>query len=144
MTDIRFRKLSALQKEIARSSIEFFIKKIMPRMRNLSITVVGIEGGTLHGDCDFLDPENKRPKEFLIRVNKSLTIRDFIATIMHEMVHVKQWARREMWDLPSVNALTRSWKGSKINISEVDYWSHPWEIEAYDLQYKLTDEYLNT
>ncbi len=48
-----------------------------------------------------------------IAVDQSL--RDFIATIMHEMIHIKQW--------------------------ELDDWEDDGEKEAELLQYELTDEY---
>ena len=50
---------------------------------------------------------------YVIEVSIDQSLRDFVATIVHEMVHVKQWT-------------TGKWRGDG-------------EREAYRLQYKLTD-----
>ena len=45
------------------------------------------------GECD----EGKNKHEYNIKVVYNQSLRDFIATITHEMVHVKQWETGE-WD----------------------------------------------
>ena len=139
-----YRKLSKLQKELAIEVVDFFVAKYMPRMRTLSIRVVGtdLSKENIDGDCDFLDIESRTPREFVIRVNKSLSIKDFIETLLHELVHVKQWAKGEMREMWRYH-MTRSWKGEAIDINKVKYRDHPWEKEAYALQGKLTKEFLN-
>ena len=42
------------------------------------------------------------------------------------MVHVRQYA------LGDVNINCTRWKGSKVEVP--DYWTEPWEIEAYGMQ----------
>ena len=51
---------------------------------------------------------------YTVEIAKNQTLRDFVATIVHEMVHVKQW--------------------------ETDIWKGEGEAEANSLQYKLTDK----
>ena len=58
---------------------------------------------------------------------------DFVSTIIHEMVHVKQFARDEM------NGYDMRWK-SKIISVETDYMDLPWEKEAYKLEEKLISQ----
>jgi len=146
LIDIRLRKLQGLKKELARSSLDYAIKEMMPRVRNLSITVLGIssldEKEGIDGDCDFLDYGSRIPREYLIRVNTDLSIKEFVCTIMHEMVHVKQWLKGEMRDYIG-HPFTRSWKGKKINIQKVCYDNHPWEKEAHKLQETLTESFLS-
>lgn len=146
MTRKRYRKLSKRQKELAFSAIDFYVQRVMPRMaKSLSIKILGddtlCEREGIEGDCDYIDVESRYPREFEIRVDTKQSERDFVATIIHEMVHVKQWARKEMWDVKG-NVFTRSWKGDIISIDDLDYMDHPWEIEAYKYQYVLTDEFL--
>jgi hypothetical protein len=62
------------------------------------------------GQCS----EGNKDNHFLIEVAKDQTLRDFVATVVHEMVHVKQWE-------------TGKCRGDG-------------EAEAERLQYKLTDE----
>jgi hypothetical protein len=54
---------------------------------------------------------------------------NWISTLAHEMVHVKQFAKDELDP-----ALTR-WK--KKDHSRTEYWDQPWEKEARRLQAKL-------
>ena len=55
--------------------------------------------------------------------------KDIVKTICHEMVHMKQYLRREL----SMDGMV--WKGK--NVSETPYNDQPCEIEAYNLQEKL-------
>ena len=55
-----------------------------------------------------------RKDHYTIEIAKDQTLRDFVATVVHEMVHVNQW-------------VTDTWKGDG-------------EGEAEELQYKLTDK----
>ena len=48
-----------------------------------------------------------------------------LETLAHEMVHVKQYIMNETDDVLS------RWKNKKIDQNKVDYWNHPWEIDAY-------------
>ena len=143
-TQKKYRKLSKTQKKLAFTTIDFYVDKIMPRMaKSLSVKILGDnllesrEG--IHGDCDYIDCENRYPREFHIRVYTGLSRRDFIATIIHEMTHVKQYARGELRDLTTKINLCY-WKGKRIDRMKVDYDKHPWEIEACKYQYLYADE----
>jgi len=59
-------------------------------------------------------------------------------TLIHEMVHVKQFARNEMDDFP-INGRHR-WKLKTVPIN-VTYYDMPWEREALRLQEQLTDKF---
>lgn len=74
------------------------------------------------GLCEAVDNRN-----FIIDV---AMYGNWLSTLAHELVHVKQFARGEL-DF----GLTR-WK-SKSNMGDVDYWDQPWEKEARKLQNKL-------
>lgn len=47
------------------------------------------------------------------------------------MVHIKQYARCE------INDSLSKWKGQRINSENLDYYSHPWEMEAYSMEVGL-------
>ena len=59
---------------------------------------------------------------------------NWLSTLAHEMVHVKQFARGEM-DL----GLTR-WKSNNY-CDNIEYWDQPWEKEARKLQHKMVEEF---
>ena len=52
------------------------------------------------------------------------------------MVHVKQYATGELRDALRGPTLHR-WRNKPYDAKVVDYWDHPWEIEAYGREYGL-------
>lgn len=110
------------QRSKVQSMIEFCIKTLMPRMQTLEITVkLCTPEAKAMGYCLELDTK----REFEIKADCKLKLRKLLETIAHEMVHVKQYARRELH--PSTNA----WMGKTVNPDKVLYWDLPWEIEAH-------------
>jgi hypothetical protein len=69
-----------------------------------------------------------KPREFKIQINSNLGVKDIIMTLAHEMVHVKQFAYGETND-----TLSR-WNDMEVDSETLDYWFHPWEIEAHGLE----------
>ena len=82
------------------------------------------------------EDESRRPKEFTIELDSSCTIRNILITLAHEMVHIKQWAKDEMYEYVNSPKLVR-FKGEKMHMDDIDYWDYPWEIEAYGRQLGL-------
>jgi len=115
------------QREIAEKVVGFCIKELLPRFRTLEITVniKKIKGDAV-GYCMMEDTN----REFEIEISRELTLKDFITTLTHEMVHVKQYARNEM------DGYSNRWKKAKVK-EGTNYWELPWEKEAYRLQDKL-------
>ena len=96
--------------------------------RNL-ITKEGCEGTATWED------ENIRPKEFTIELDLTFSIRDVLITLAHEMVHIKQWAKGEMYEYtksPMVRFHT-----TKFKLDDINYWDYPLEIEAFGKQLGL-------
>ena len=115
------------QKQTAEKVVQKMIETLMPRMRTLEITV-NIK--KLTGDAVGWCMEEDTNREFTIDVHNKLTLRDFVTTICHEMVHVKQYARNEM------SCYGGKWKKKKI-ADDTAYYDLPWEKEAYRMQDKL-------
>ena len=61
---------------------------------------------------------------------------NWLSTLAHEMVHVKQWARKEL------SMDMEQWK-SRAYCGNIDYWNQPWEREARRLQGKMLEDYTN-
>ena len=109
------------QRKYVESMAEFCIQKLMPRMKTLDITIKLKTPKGAMGYC--LETEDKRTFEIEIDLNQKL--RPLLETVAHEIVHVKQFARREMH--PSMD----TWYGKTYSPDKVDYWDLPWEIEAH-------------
>ena len=118
------------QRDIAQKVVYAMIDTLMPRMRTLDIEV---KIRKISGDAVGYCMQEDTNRMFTIDVQKDLSLRDFITTICHEMVHVKQYARNEM------DCYGRKWK-TKVISDTVGYYDLPWEKEAYRLQDKLAQE----
>lgn len=133
------------RKRYAQSITEFVALKLMPRLApKLRINIEIIKGLSdkedVYGDCIY-DDEEFRPKEFTIRVDSNLKMRAFIETIAHEMVHVKQFARGELYQ--SSRTAKHRWQGNWLK-KELDYWDRPWEIEAHGREVGLFIQWAQT
>ena len=124
------------QKEVAEKAIYWTAKKLgIDRMRTLYVQAVLTKIKDADGYCSM---EDDKKRTFTIEIDKTLKLRQLIRTIVHELVHVKQFARNEMVDRP-INGRYR-WK-SKTVPQNISYEEMPWEREASRLQEKLTDEF---
>ena len=72
--------------------------------------------------------DSGKPRDFLIELYPHLSAYDILKTLAHEMVHVKQYAYSEM------NEEGNRWKGNRVDLSTIDYWTEPWEIEAHGME----------
>jgi len=118
-----------------KSLAEFCIQMLMPRLKskltiNIELVANLTEKESIAGDCIWDDDSCNRPREFLIRIDSTQDRDAMFETIAHEMVHVKQYARGELKDFSSTDAVCK-WQGENIDISKLDYYDHPWEIEAH-------------
>ena len=111
------------ERELAEEVVAWSIKKLMPRMKTLDITI-SFENIDAYGYC----MEEDTNRQFTLTIQKGMSFFDMVSTIVHEMIHVKQYARRE---LRNVNGRTM-WK--KKDHSNTDYFDAPWEKEAYKLE----------
>ena len=90
------------------------------------------------GDCTWSDDRNN-PVEFEVRVDSSMNLPSLLLGVTHEMVHVKQYITGEMVDTSLWNICI--WQGKRINWDKMDYFDHPWEIEAYGREAGLLDNF---
>ena len=124
MNTITIEGGNASQKDKVFSLTQFCIKKLMPRMRSLDINIKLTRlGKEANGYC-----LRQTDREFELEIDSRLTLRTMLETVAHEMVHVKQYARREMNDF-AFKEVHYKWKG-KLVPDSTDYWDLPWEIEA--------------
>lgn len=87
---------------------------------------------------DYSLTTRNRARNFTIDIDKTLSKTDMIRTIIHEMVHVKQYARKELRNF----GLTSSWKGKQYDTLFLPIQDRPWEQEAYALENSLYMEYM--
>jgi len=107
--------------------------RLCPRMAALCVTVELVpnllEKEGIYGECFPEDiTDFSKPREFVIRADSRVHPRKRLITIAHEMVHVKQYAKGELYQ-SRLTQLHR-WHGKWIT-EEIEYWDLPWEIEAH-------------
>ena len=118
------------QREICENVAHHMISKLLPRFRTLDITInlLNIKSEAI-GFC-MMQEKN----QFEIEIDKKLSIKEMVTALCHEMVHVKQFARKEMVD--GIETGVARWKSKKISL-DTNYWDLPWEKEAYRMEKKL-------
>ena len=119
----------------------YYAEKLMGKrlMSGLEITIdlkkdlLNEEG---HEGTAIWEDDGYRPKEFTIGLDTTVNHRNLLINLAHEMVHVKQWAKDEMYEYMNIAGMVR-FKGEKVHMEITDYWDYPWEIEAYGRQLGL-------
>ena len=122
---------------------KYFIQRLMPRLKNLDITIELIrklkEKDEVWGDCTWED-QNHCPREFTIRLDSTVSYKDLIDTLAHEMVHVRQYVRGELVDLVRESRKVK-WRGKRVDW--YDSPKEPWEKEPNQLSPKLYREWIS-
>ena len=122
---------SKRQKELVRSMVKFCQKKLMPKMYNVEVNI-NLRNFGKDDSLGYAIPSDyadlHRPREFDVDINKQQKLRRLLETVAHEMVHVKQFARGELYE--SVRRNKHRWQGKWLN-TDPKYWDQPWEIEAH-------------
>ena len=91
-----------------------------------------------YGYCHIIDDNLSRPREFMIELDASMkhTFDQILTWLAHEMVHLKQFVRKELCDYVTGRVLWKSRCYGKIHYNDM-----PWEKEAYRLEDKLYKEF---
>ena len=123
-------------KKLCEDVVCWFVSKHLPRHK-LEIEVLhrgmkreGAYGWASVTDCDW------KPRSFFIEIQSGLKYEDYLTVILHELQHCLQHVRGDLKDKRGI----RCWKG--IDCSGLDYENSPWELEAYQRERELYEEYL--
>ncbi len=106
------------QRKLAADAVDFAIKNLIPRYRNFHITL------NLSKSDNCFESDDR---EYIIEINKKQSYDDFLTAIFHEMVHVKQYLRKQ---------LDEYW----FDTYE-EYINDPNEKEAFKLQEELLEKW---
>ena len=129
-------------RRLVESAAWFYAEKLMGKRLvntleltiNLTRNLTEKEGA--EGFCIWDEWETaKTPRAFTIDLDCSLNIRNILINVAHEMVHVKQWVKGEMYEYTTPN-IVRFIK-TKYDMNDMDYYDYPWEIEAFGRQLGL-------
>jgi hypothetical protein len=117
------------QRDIVMTVGSFMMQELLPKIRkcDVQIRIKNLDKDMVDGYCH----DTEDPRNYLIEIHNDLGLFDFIRTLCHEFIHVKQFVLGEMEDLSSDK--TR-WKKRIYNEETTPYEKQPWEREAFRLQ----------
>lgn len=121
------------QRNLAESALRFFVKKLMPRKRNLRIDlqIKNLIKDEIVGLC-----EHMGGNEVVIESHNRGNLYDFISFLAHESIHMKQYVTGEL----KTTDRKETWHGK--DYTGVPYKKQPWEVEAWTGQHKLAKEFI--
>ena len=128
-------KLSKQQK----LAIQFFADKLLTNQLKpyIMVDVVFTQKLDIAGEIEVTDYNMRGvPRCFKLHIHKKIGSEEILRTIAHEMVHLKQYCRREL------NEEMNRWMGKKVNPDEIPYLDRPWEIEAHKVGDNLYEEFV--
>ena len=134
------KELSKTLYEAARFFGEHLLGKRMDKYISIEIKLTkGMkkkEGA--YGFCHIIDDNLNKPREFQIELDASVKFSfvQIVTWLAHEMVHLKQFVRKELWDYETGQV---QWKKRKY--STVEYEDQPWERQAYAWEDELYEEF---
>jgi len=132
-------------RQFARFFSNRFFSKDLNKQISVKLKFIKKANIAYEDDCanmEWMD-NNRQPRKFIINIYipTKVSLRYIISTLAHEMVHVKQFVKNELIDLPSTGYNVSVFKNKKYNLNRVSYFDQPWEIEAYGRERGLTREY---
>lgn len=124
------------RKRRCRDVVAWFLNKYLPR-HHICIEVLhrGLRREQSYGYCSVSGAIYK-PREFLIEIDPKLDLELYTKTIIHELIHLRQW----------VKGTLKERKGKVYykdkTFEDLDYWEYPHEIEAHSLEEEYYHNYL--
>jgi len=123
-------------KRICEDVTSWFLNKFLPRHQlYVEIQHRGLKREHVYGYCDYTG-ESYRPREFLIELDTYMPKELYIKTLLHELVHLRQWVTG------SLRAKRDKRYYNSTNVEELDYADQPHEIEAREQELTLYLEYM--
>lgn len=113
----------------------WFLNKFLPRHKiTVEILHRGLKRECVYGYCDYVG-ESYRPREFLIELDTHMHEELYIQTLLHELVHLRQWV------VGSLRSKRGKMYYGKECVEDIDYWHQPHEIEAREQEETLCVKY---
>jgi hypothetical protein len=125
------------RKRRCEDTVRWFLNKHLPR-HHITVEVLhrGLRREQSYGYCSVAG-DIYRPREFLIEIDPKLDLELYTKTILHELVHLRQW----------VKGLLKERRGKMFykdkTFEDLEYWQYPHEIEAHYLEEVLYEDYLH-
>jgi len=135
---------SKFQNALVREVVQFYHEKELSRYTAIQLEIKLSKGLVeeygMYGCCC---PETTyRPREFEIEVEKTLSYEELIKTMLHELIHVKQYVKGELVEERAGSACgATTWK--KKDHTKTPYSKQPWERQAFKNEEKLYQDFMS-
>lgn len=125
------------RKRICEDTTTWFVNQFLPR-HQLDIRIVhrGLKREQVYGWCDFED-DYKRPRSFLIELQTFMNEELYIKTLLHELVHMRQWVKGSLRQKRG-----KMYYGTQ-KIEDYEYEDQLHEVEAREQEEILYANYMN-
>jgi hypothetical protein len=151
VAEITVRGGSLHQRALVKKAAECYLARLLPKRRihlydalviDFELIPNLFEKEHCKGDCLSIYDDDSNSLDFEIRLDSSMNMIALLMGVAHEIVHVKQYATGELAD--TRNPHVSRWKGKRINWKKLDYFDHPWEIEAYGRECGLLELFVRS
>ena len=124
-------------KRLCEDVTSWFLNRFFPRHK-ITVDIVhrGLNREHVYGYCDYVG-ESYRPRHFLIELNTHMEEELYIKTLLHELVHLRQWV------VGSLRAKHGKMYYGQECMEDYEYLHQPHEIEARDQEQTLYVGYLS-
>jgi len=135
MIDVEVTGGTKTQRLLTEQIVRHCQQELFPRIKNVFVEVqLKKDLHDREGHYGVMDEDDDR--WYVLELDSSQCIKDFVVTLCHEMVHVKQYARRELIQRHD----HYRWRKTRMS-KDVAYFDRPWEKEAYELENKLAETF---
>ncbi len=122
---------------VCEDAVVWFVSNYLPRHKlDIEVRHRGLKREGVQGWCN-IEGDTYRPRSFMIEIHNRLDESEYLRTLFHELVHVKQFVRGELKDKRS----KKYWKDE--DISDIEYDNDPSEIEALQMEDLLYESFTN-
>jgi hypothetical protein len=121
--------------KIIKQAVRFYALDLIPNDYNEIYLDIQSKNIKADGTCLHLDD-----LDFEIEINNKLSFEHMMITLAHEMVHVKQYAKKELKSKYLKGKSIDTWKGVKYK--DLKYDQQPWEQEATLMEQEMFTKFL--
>lgn len=121
--------------KLIKQAAKFYAAELVPNQYHKIYLDINAGKFEADGYCTYLDGY-----DFEIEINKNLTFEHIMITLAHEMIHLKQYATKELKSKFVKGKPVDTWRGIKYR--NLKYKDQPWEHEASSLEEELYHKFL--
>lgn len=118
----------------------FVEDRIFSDIKNAENIEIRFDGEIELGADGFCTQEEE--DSYLIELSYCLRGEDLIRTVIHELVHVRQYLRGELKQIHRDGVGPRMY-WHDVDMTDRSYDERPWEIEAHSLEHRLCKQFLS-